>query len=196
MSDSPCPTGPGRYDDRFHELEGHRLPGSKPTSAGPSDVTWNASSACWPARTWKSRPLVSGAFPMHDAVSVYADLSSGALKAVGVLLEYPAPDPEHQPRSATSLVRAGVPAAPATVSRGPNGPASKRLAIGFIGAGNYASSMLLPHLAQLPDAQLTHVATTRSLSAVNATAAVRLHYRLDQRRRRYWTTSRWTRSSW
>ena len=28
--------------------------------------------------------------------------------------------------------------------------------------------MLLPHLAQLPNAELTHVATTRSLSAVNA----------------------------
>ena len=28
--------------------------------------------------------------------------------------------------------------------------------------------MLLPHLAQLPNAQLAHVATTRSLSAVNA----------------------------
>src|SRR5207248_4683303 len=34
--------------------------------------------------------------------------------------------------------------------------------------GNYASSILLPHLAQLPNARLAHVATTRSLSAVNA----------------------------
>ena len=56
---------------------------------------------------------------------------------------------------AVSLVRAHVPSVPARVSKGPNGPASKRLAIGFIGAGNYASSMLLPHLAQLPNAQLT-----------------------------------------
>ena len=42
------------------------------------------------------------------------------------------------------------------------------LAIGFIGAGNYASSMLLPNLARLDSAYLAHVATTRSLSAVNA----------------------------
>jgi len=112
--------------------------------------------------------LITGTFPMHDASSVYADLSSGALKAVGVLLSYPAPDPESQPRSASSLVRASAPSVPARVSKRPNGPASKRLAIGFIGAGNYASSMLLPHLVQLPDVQLTHVATTRSLSAVNA----------------------------
>jgi predicted dehydrogenase len=43
-----------------------------------------------------------------------------------------------------------------------------RLAIGFIGAGNYASGTLLPGLAALPNAHLAHVATTRSLSAVNA----------------------------
>ena len=40
--------------------------------------------------------------------------------------------------------------------------------MGFIGAGNYATSMLLPHLAGNPAIQLSHVATTRSLSAVNA----------------------------
>jgi predicted dehydrogenase len=42
------------------------------------------------------------------------------------------------------------------------------VSIGFIGAGNYASSMLLPQLARLSTVRLAHVATTRSLSAVNA----------------------------
>jgi predicted dehydrogenase len=40
--------------------------------------------------------------------------------------------------------------------------------LGFIGAGSYASSMLLPHLAKHAGATLATVATTRSLSAVNA----------------------------
>jgi predicted dehydrogenase len=40
--------------------------------------------------------------------------------------------------------------------------------LGFVGAGNYATSMLLPHLAKEPLAVLVSVATTRSLSAVNA----------------------------
>jgi predicted dehydrogenase len=40
--------------------------------------------------------------------------------------------------------------------------------LGFIGAGNYATTMLLPHLAKHPSALLATVATTRSLSAVNA----------------------------
>jgi predicted dehydrogenase len=42
------------------------------------------------------------------------------------------------------------------------------VAAGFIGAGNYASSMLLPHLAGMAGVRLAHVATTRSLSAANA----------------------------
>ena len=157
--------GPGRYDDRY-ELEGVDYP------AGYVRWTERRNLECFldllARKDLEVETLVSGTFPMHDAVSVYADLSSGALKPVGVLLSYPAPDPGSQPRPAVSLVRAGVPSVPARVSKGPNGPASKRLAIGFIGAGNYASSMLLPHLAQLPNAQLTHVTTTRSLSAVNA----------------------------
>ena len=144
--------GPGRYDDRY-ELEGVDYP------AGYVRWTERRNLECFldllARKDLEVETLVSGTFPMHDAGSVYADLSSGALKAVGVLLYYPAPDPERQPRPAASLVRAGVPSAPARVSKGPNGPASKRLAIGFIGAGNYASSMLLPHLAQLPNAQLT-----------------------------------------
>jgi len=157
--------GPGRYDERY-ELDGVDYP------AGYVRWTERRNLECFldllARKDLEVETLVSGTFPIHDAVSVYADLSSGALKAVGVLLDYPAPDPEIQARSAASLVRVGVPSAPARIWKGPNGPASKRLAIGFIGAGNYASSMLLPHLAQLPNAQLTHVATTKSLSAVNA----------------------------
>ena len=157
--------GPGRYDDRY-ELEGVDYP------AGYVRWTERRNLECFldllARKDLEVQTLVSGTFPMSEAVSVYADLSSGALKAVGVLLSYPAPDPESLPRPAASLVRADVLAARARASKGPNGPTTKRLAIGFIGAGNYASSMLLPHLAQLPNAQLTHVVTTRSLSAVNA----------------------------
>jgi predicted dehydrogenase len=45
---------------------------------------------------------------------------------------------------------------------------SGALRLGFIGAGNYASSMLLPHLAQREDVELVHVVTNTSLSAANA----------------------------
>ena len=95
------------------------------------------------------------------ATTVYADLASGSLAAVGVLLEYPALPADSQPPAASRTVSAGTPSKPP-------GTGEKQLAIGFIGAGNYASSMLLPHLARLDTARLAHVATTRSLSAVNA----------------------------
>jgi len=158
--------GPGRYDDRY-ELEGVDYP------AGYVRWTERRNLECFldllARKDLEVETLVSGTFPLDDAVSVYADLSSGALNAVGVLLSYPAPAPDTQPRPAASLVRSAV-AGPASamVSKVPNGPGSKRLAIGFVGAGNYASSMLLPHLVQLPNAELVHVTTTKSLSAVNA----------------------------
>jgi predicted dehydrogenase/threonine dehydrogenase-like Zn-dependent dehydrogenase len=157
--------GPGRYDDRY-ELEGIDYP------VGYVRWTERRNLECFldllARKDLEVATLISATFPMRDASTVYADLSSGTLKAVGVLLEYPAPDSESIPRLAASLVRSGAPSVPAKVSKGPNGPSTKHLAIGFIGAGNYASSMLLPHLVQLPNVQLTHVATTRSLSAVNA----------------------------
>ncbi len=61
-----------------------------------------------------------------------------------------------------------LPGAKPTSVRTTTGGPQDRIAIGFVGAGNYASSMLLPHLAKLPAANLAHVATTKSLSAVNA----------------------------
>src|SRR6202020_2186988 len=51
-------------------------------------------------------------------------------------------------------------------SRRPGGRGGT-IAIGFVGAGNYASSMLLPHLVKEPGIELARVATRRSLSAVN-----------------------------
>ena len=153
--------GPGRYDDRY-ELEGVDYP------AGYVRWTERRNLECFldllARKDLEVETLVSGTFPMADAAKVYDDLSSGALKAIGVLLSYPAPDPGALPRPAASLVRSS----PAPIATRPTGPGSKRLAIGFIGAGNYASSMLLPHLVQLPNAELVHVTTTKSLSAVNA----------------------------
>ena len=90
--------GPGRYDDRY-ELEGIDYP------AGYVRWTERRNLECFldllARKDLEVETLVSGTFPMHNAGSVYADLSSGALKAVGVLLEYPAPDPDSRPRPAS-----------------------------------------------------------------------------------------------
>jgi len=108
--------------------------------------------------------LISGTFPLDDAVSVYADLSSGELKAVGVLLSYPAPDPDTQPRPATSLARPRRPGSPryrtGRVPRAWLSASSARV--------TYASSMLLPHLVQLPNAELVHSRRPDPCRRVNA----------------------------
>ena len=148
--------GPGRYDERY-ELDGIDYP------AGYVRWTERRNLACFldliAHQDLEVDSLVSGVFPLEQASQVYADLASGSMGGVGVLLEYPA-RPAGTERPAASRV---IPAGQAA-----KGTGSGKLAVGFIGAGNYASSMLLPHLARLDDVQLTHVATTRSLSAVNA----------------------------
>jgi len=150
--------GPGRYDDHY-ELDGIDYP------AGYVRWTERRNLECFldliARKDLEVESLVSGVFPLEQATTVYKDLSSGSLDAVGVLLEYPAPAPDSPPPAASRLLISGGRAEP-------RGTTGQRLAAGFIGAGNYASSMLLPHLARLETVRLAHVATTRSLSAVNA----------------------------
>jgi predicted dehydrogenase/threonine dehydrogenase-like Zn-dependent dehydrogenase len=151
--------GPGRYDERY-ELEGIDYP------AGYVRWTERRNLECFvdllARKAIDVSPLINGTFPLEQAVSVYADLAAGQLPAVGVLLEYPSETGASHP-PATTLARVASRPAPRT-------PQSRtgQLAVGFIGAGNYASSMLLPHLAKDDRVRLAHVATTRSLSAVNA----------------------------
>jgi predicted dehydrogenase/threonine dehydrogenase-like Zn-dependent dehydrogenase len=149
--------GPGRYDDRY-ELEGIDYP------AGYVRWTERRNLECFLDLIAREEievgSLVSGVFPMEQATSVYDNLASGSLAAVGVLLEYPACSAVGEAPATSRLAAVGRPAAP----RGTD----NKLAVGFIGAGNYASSMLLPHLARFETVHLAHVATSRSLSAVNA----------------------------
>jgi predicted dehydrogenase/threonine dehydrogenase-like Zn-dependent dehydrogenase len=150
--------GPGRYDDRY-ELEGIDYP------AGYVRWTERRNLACFldliAGSDIEVDSLISGVFPMESATSVYQELAAGSLAAVGVLLEYPARPAERDPSTQDRQV-------PASRTSTPRATGDRQLTIGFIGAGNYASSMLLPHLARLSTVRLAQVATTRSLSAVNA----------------------------
>jgi predicted dehydrogenase/threonine dehydrogenase-like Zn-dependent dehydrogenase len=162
--------GPGRYDDRY-ELDGIDYP------AGYVRWTERRNLECFLDLIARNdidiEPLVSGVFPVENAAAVYRDLAAGSLAAgaaVGLLLEYPARAADGEPPATTRLIsgRRAAPRGTDGQRAAPRGTDGQRLAIGFIGAGNYASSMLLPHLARLDTIRLAHVATTRSLSAVNA----------------------------
>jgi predicted dehydrogenase/threonine dehydrogenase-like Zn-dependent dehydrogenase len=155
--------GPGRYDDRY-ELDGVDYP------AGYVRWTERRNLGCFldllANGSLDVTDLVSGVHPIADATSVYEQLRTGDLHGVGFLLEYPRPESTPEPPA--------EPAAARTLRVAPPGPraqveaAGDTVRIGFVGAGNYATSMLLPHLAKDPRATLATVATTRSLSAVNA----------------------------
>ncbi|WP_371656618.1 MULTISPECIES: bi-domain-containing oxidoreductase [unclassified Streptomyces] len=156
--------GPGRYDPEY-ELEGRDYP------IGYVRWTERRNLACFldllARRRVDVEPLVSHVADFDDAVETYQRLKDGDLKAVAVLFRYPGPD-EH-----TAEAEAPVVAVPAvtrasggvsTPARSTKGPV--RLA--FVGAGNYATSMLLPHLTGRDGVELSTVVTTTALSAANA----------------------------
>ncbi|RSN63836.1 oxidoreductase [Streptomyces sp. WAC 04229] len=152
--------GPGRYDPEY-ELEGRDYP------IGYVRWTERRNLACFLDLVARGRvdvePLVSHTADFDDAVETYQRLKDGGLKAVAVLFRYPGHKEEAAaPELTVPAVRRGG-GAPAPAR---SGKASVRLA--FVGAGNYATSMLLPHLAQREGVELSTVVTTTALSAANA----------------------------
>jgi len=153
--------GPGRYDDRY-ELEGVDYP------AGYVRWTERRNLACFldllADGSVDVGSLISGTYPIEDAADVYSRLGAGSLEGIGFLLSYgPAPDAESPERT----IQISTHTEPAAASQ-PRTPRSADVRIGFVGAGNYATSMLLPHLRDQSDVELVSVATTKSLSGLNA----------------------------
>ncbi|MGG2464057.1 bi-domain-containing oxidoreductase [Streptomyces sp. RGM 3693] len=156
--------GPGRYDPEY-ELEGRDYP------IGYVRWTERRNLACFLDLVARGRvdvePLVSHIADFDDAVETYQRLKDGDLKAVAVLFRYPAHPGQaaeaEAPAVAVPAVKRGSGTAP-TPARSAKAPV--RLA--FVGAGNYATSMLLPHLAQRDGVELSTVVTTTALSAANA----------------------------
>ncbi|MFE4306054.1 bi-domain-containing oxidoreductase [Streptomyces sp. NPDC056517] len=152
--------GPGRYDPEY-ELEGRDYP------IGYVRWTERRNLACFLDLMARGRvdvePLVSHVAGFDDAVETYRRLKDGDLKAVAVLFRYPEEKGEAPaPAVAVPAVRRGG-AAPA-----PARPAKRPVRLAFVGAGNYATSMLLPHLVRRDGVELSTVVTTTALSAANA----------------------------
>ena len=152
--------GPGRYDDRY-ELEGIDYP------AGYVRWTEGRNLACFLDLLADGSVdidiLISGIHPIEEAADVYNRLGDGSLKGVGFLLSYGDPP---DPPALTRTIE--LPASPASMEPSPRRRSSGRIRLGFIGAGNYATSMLLPHLRQNSGVELVSVATQRALSGINA----------------------------
>ncbi|MGW6023452.1 bi-domain-containing oxidoreductase [Streptomyces sp. NPDC055099] len=156
--------GPGRYDPEY-ELEGRDYP------IGYVRWTERRNLACFLDLVARGRvdvePLISHIADFDDAVETYQSLKDGDLKAVAVLFRYPGGT---QPTAEAVAPTVAVPAVQRTGGRvsAPGRAATTPVRLAFVGAGNYATSMLLPHLAQRDGVRLSTVVTTTALSGANA----------------------------
>ncbi len=152
--------GPGRYDPIYEE-QGVDYP------VGYVRWTEGRNLACFVDLLAQGQieldRLISAVTPFDTAAQTYEQLDKGELRGIGFLFEYPAD---------VALTRTVVrprPAPAETAGRSTSSAlATKPVRIGFIGAGNYASTMLLPHLKDREGVDLAHVATASSLSCMTA----------------------------
>jgi predicted dehydrogenase/threonine dehydrogenase-like Zn-dependent dehydrogenase len=103
-------------------------------------------------------PLISSIRPFAEADTVYQELAESKTTVLSIIFDYGVVAGTR----ATRRARIGLPLARKAAVR------AGKLRIGVIGAGNYASSMLLPYLRANANVELTSVATTTGLSAQNA----------------------------
>ncbi|MFI6644916.1 bi-domain-containing oxidoreductase [Streptomyces sp. NPDC050504] len=156
--------GPGRYDPEY-ELEGRDYP------IGYVRWTERRNLACFLDLAARGRvdvgPLVSHVADFDDAVKTYQSLKDGDLKAVAVLFQYPGQTDGAVEAEAPEVAVPEVKRSTRTFTP-PRRPAGAPVRLAFVGAGNYATSMLLPHLAEREGVALSTVVTTTALSAANA----------------------------
>ncbi|KUM88315.1 MULTISPECIES: bi-domain-containing oxidoreductase [Streptomyces] len=150
--------GPGRYDPSY-ELEGRDYP------IGYVRWTERRNLACFLDLMARGRvdvePLISHVADFDDAVETYQRLKDGELKAITALFRYPEQDAQETEAPSVAVPAVNVKPTPARTAKTP-------VRLAFVGAGNYATSMLLPHLARREGVELATVVTTTSLSGANA----------------------------
>ncbi len=138
--------GPGRYDSAYEE-QGHDYPRAY--------VPWTAQRNLeafldlLARRQMSLAPLITHRLPIADAARAY-EIVSGSEPSLGVVIEYPAAEPARQ---TTIDLRTREPRRPGT------------LGVGWVGAGSYAVTSLLPHLAADQRVRFLQVSNARGLSA-------------------------------
>lgn len=146
-----CSYGPGRYDPEYEE-KGHDYP--------LGYVRWTeqrnfeAVLQMMAERRLDVMPLISHRFPIQDAAKAY-DVILGNQPSLGVLLEYP------RETGAASTVKQRTAALTGGIPPRAGGPV-----IGFLGAGSYASSVLVPAFAATR-ARLRSIASAGGLTGAH-----------------------------
>ena len=129
--------GPGRYDPKYEE-EGQDYP--------IGFVRWTeqrnfeAVLDMMSSGTLNVKPLITHRFSIENAVDAYKFLEDS--KALGIILEYPSRDVHELRQSEVSLRSISVKTSKFTESQ--KAISGVEPTIGFVGAGNYASRILIP----------------------------------------------------
>jgi predicted dehydrogenase/D-arabinose 1-dehydrogenase-like Zn-dependent alcohol dehydrogenase len=139
--------GPGRYD-RSYEEGGLDYPYDY--------VRWtegrNIESVLDLMRCGKLnvRALTTHRFPLDKAADAYQVIENGNESYIGIVLDYDLQKPQQKTIPVSAPVHA---------------KSTDRLGIGFVGAGNYSSVHLLPHLKKNTEAQLLGLVSATGLNA-------------------------------
>jgi predicted dehydrogenase/threonine dehydrogenase-like Zn-dependent dehydrogenase len=147
--------GPGRYDPRYEE-QGLDYP--------IGYVRWterrNMSSFLDLVAEGRVQlePIITSVQSFQDAEQVYQELAKGKSDSLGTVFEYPLEENIFETFPTMTMMNQGA----ASIPR----DGVVRLAV--IGAGNYASTMLLPHLKANANVFLNGVATATGLSGQDA----------------------------
>ena len=135
--------GPGRYDLDY-EWGGHDYP--------IGQVRWTEQrnfQAClhlMAARQVNLSGITTRCVPFGDALKVYGELLAGTTNDVGVVLEYPPETTLTAQFAGQSLQLTGVSTHPPAAILTPRTLSEPAKRLDVLGAGNFARTMLLPHL--------------------------------------------------
>lgn len=149
-----CSYGPGRYDPNYED-KGNDYP--------IGYVRWteqrNLSAALGLMADGRLnvKPLISHRFSIEEAPAAY-ELVTGKTPSLGILLEYQ----DHIKITNDALAKPTIRISDSTVTR-----QGAKASIGFIGSGNYATSILIPSFRNA-GARLKVVASAQGLSGVLA----------------------------
>ena len=147
-----CSYGPGRYDPNYEE-QGQDYP--------LGFVRWTAQRNFEAVLDMMAdgrldlKPLVTHRFAIGEAGKAY-DLIAGTAPSLGILLQYPTAEEKPEEVLRTSTVKLAAPA----IGAG-------KAVLGFVGSGNYATSVLIPAFKQA-GARLKVVASSGGVSGLHA----------------------------